>query len=96
MNFHFNPHARQELKNATVYYNSLSISLGDSFSLEVERAISLILRLPEAWPLITPSARRCLTKRFPYGIVYAIRNEEIEIVAVMHLHREPKYWTDRK
>ena len=95
MNLQFNPHARQELKDATVYYNNLSQDVGDSFSHEVERVLSLILRLPEAWPLVTPSTRRCRTKRFPYGIVYRVRKEEIQIIAVMHLSREPQYWKAR-
>jgi plasmid stabilization system protein ParE len=91
MNYHFNPHARQELKNATVYYNSLDPELGDAFAREIERVISLILSLPEAWPLVTASTRRCLVNRFPYGIVYRVRGTHIEIVALMHLSREPKY-----
>jgi hypothetical protein len=34
-------------------------------------------------------------KRFPYGIVYQIRGDEISIVAVAHLHRQPGYWSER-
>jgi hypothetical protein len=34
MNYHFEPHARQELKDATVYYNNLNPALGDAFARE--------------------------------------------------------------
>jgi plasmid stabilization system protein ParE len=34
-------------------------------------------------------------KRLPYGIVYRLREETVEIVAVMHLSREPQYWVSR-
>ena len=95
MNYYFEPHALQELNDATEYYHNLHPALGDAFFQEVVRVISLILKLPEAWPLVTPSTRRCRTKRFPYGIVYRVQEGDIEIVAVMHLAREPQYWADR-
>jgi plasmid stabilization system protein ParE len=95
MNYFFAPHARQELRNATLYLSDVDASLGKAFAEEVERTIALILRFPEAWPRVTPSARRCRTQRFPYAILYRIWDEQIEILAVMHLSRKPDYWTER-
>ncbi len=31
----------------------------------------------------------------PVGILYDVTEEEIRIVAVMHLHRRPGYWKKR-
>ena len=95
MKYYFDPHARQELKDATLYFSNIDPDLGSDFAGEVERTISLILRFPEAWPRVTRLARRCRTQRFPYAILYRIWSEEIEILAVMHLSRKPDYWTDR-
>ena len=95
MNYHFEVHARQELRDAIAYYDSLSSRLGDKFREEVERLISLLLKFPNAWPELSLSTRRCRTKRFPYALIYRSKEEEIEIVAVMHLSREPNYWVDR-
>lgn len=95
MNYYFAPHARQELKDATLYFSNLDPSLGKDFADEVERTISLILRFPEAWPRVTRSARRCRIQRFPYALLYRIGDEQIEILAVMHLSRRPNYWIDR-
>jgi toxin ParE1/3/4 len=39
--------------------------------------------------------RRCLTRVFPYGILYTIERELILILAVAHLAREPDYWKPR-
>jgi hypothetical protein len=36
--------------------------------------------------------RRYRLNRFPYGLVYAVLDNEIVIVAIMHLHRKPDYW----
>ena len=37
----------------------------------------------------------CLA-RFPYGVIYQFLPDHIRIIAVAHLHREPKYWTSRE
>ena|ERR1043165_2186531 len=94
MRYYFNPHARLELREATLHFDGIDPALGKDFAVEVERAISLILRFPEAWPRVTRSVRRCRTQRFQYALLYRIWNEQIEIVAVMHLSRKPGYWAD--
>ena len=33
--------------------------------------------------------------RFPYSLVYGIDEETVVVIAVAHLHREPRYWVDR-
>ncbi|MCI0365313.1 MAG: addiction module protein, partial [Phycisphaerales bacterium] len=38
-------------------------------------------------------ARRRQLRRFPYGIVYSVRSDHILVVALMHLHRRPGYWS---
>jgi len=39
--------------------------------------------------------RRCLLRRFPYGLIYHEELGDILIVAMAHLHRQPEYWRDR-
>jgi hypothetical protein len=36
------------------------------------------------------------TRRFPYGIIYSHDKGVIYILAVMHLHRDPNYWQERR
>jgi hypothetical protein len=53
---------------------------------------------PEAWALLNKDARGTLVRRFPYGVLYSIEEneeKEIYILAVMNLHRDPDYWKDR-
>ena len=47
------------------------------------------------WPVIKDPVRRCLTRKFPYGILDAIEEDYILIVAVMHSSRKPEYWQER-
>ena len=95
MDYSFHPHARSELDEALTYYLKVSPRLARGFLSEVENAIGRILQFPQAWAKLSPTIRRCRTKRFPYGIVYKLGKDRVLIVAVMHLHREPNYWADR-
>jgi hypothetical protein len=58
-------------------------------------AAERISRYPEAWHPLGESVRRCRLNRFPYGLIYAVENGNILVLAVAHLHRKPSYWRDR-
>ena len=47
------------------------------------------------WRAIEEDVRRCLTRVFPYAVLYTIEADFILIVAVMHCSREPGYWKSR-
>ncbi|MGJ5632303.1 hypothetical protein [Nostoc sp. CALU 1950] len=40
--------------------------------------------------------RRCMTRKFPYGILYTIEQDYILVLAVMHCSREAGYWKSRR
>jgi plasmid stabilization system protein ParE len=96
MNYHFHPEAEAELNDAVDYYEHCQEGLGLEFAKEVESAIQTICRFPHAWAPLSENTRRCLMKRFPYGIVFQSKSDKIIIVAVMHLTRKPGYWTKRR
>jgi toxin ParE2 len=50
---------------------------------------------PMAWHSLGGSIRRCQMQRFPYGLIYEPTSVEIIIIAVAHLHQEPRYWRMR-
>ena len=87
--------AREEFSNAVSYYDSQKEGLGDEFADEVWRTISRIVLHPLAWQQLSARTRRCLTKRFPYGVIYQVRSDSILIIALMHLRRHPESWRGR-
>ena len=95
MNYYFEEHARKELRDAISYYEAVDLELGNGFRAAIENTILLIRQFPNAWPQLSATTRRCRTKRFPYGLIYRINNNEIQILAVAHFSREPNYWVDR-
>ena len=95
MNISFVDFAKVELDEAAAYYDNQRSGLGDEFRDEVRRVTDRILEDPTSLPKYTQNSRMCRTHRFPYGIIYQIRQDQIRIVAVMHLHRDSDYWKDR-
>lgn len=87
--------AQSELDDAFAWYDSQSSGLGTQFLDNIDRAIRRIAAYPLSSVEIEQDLRRCLLSRFPYGIIYGIDSETVIVVAVAHLHREPRYWIDR-
>ena len=96
MTFGFHPEAEAELVEAVAFYERAEPSLGEEFSLEVRAAMRNVLSYPNAWPALEGGVRRCLVNRFPYGILYSVEPDRIFVLAVMHLHRRPGYWKERR
>ncbi len=96
MNYTFHPEAEAEFVEAINYFEEVETELGYDFAVEVYSAIERAISFPKAWPVVEEDIRRCLVRRFSYGILYSEEKEGIFVVAVMHLHREPDYWKHRK
>jgi hypothetical protein len=95
MRIEFLAPAEIELIDASSYYNIQSEGLGFEFAAEVKKTIERIIQHPGAWTKLSKRTRRCRTNRFPYGVIYQIKEETILIVAVMHLSRDPQTWKAR-
>ena len=95
MKFIFHPDAEAEFQNSIEYYEERQENLGYDFAFEVHCAIQRAVDFPESWPTIKDEVRRSLVHRFPFGILYAIEEGSIVVVAVMHLHQQSDYWIGR-
>lgn len=95
MRFEFHPDALREYDEAAHYYASCRPRLEVRFMAAVEETIARVVQAPERWPVIEGAVRRCLTRVFPYVVLYTIEPDYLLIVAVMHSHREPGYWHGR-
>ncbi len=95
MKYSFHPSAQYEFNRAIDYYEECQPGLGWQLAKEVNSVIQRIIQFPQAWPPFSENTRRCLTNRFPYGVIYQILDGEILIIAVMQLNRKPEYWKDR-
>jgi plasmid stabilization system protein ParE len=83
--------ADQELTDALNWYDQQLDGLGRDFLDELDRAIRRLAAFPLSSPEIELGLRRCLLARFPYGVIYGVEGDTIIVVAVAHLHRQPRY-----
>src|SRR3954468_7044051 len=95
MRWEIHPEALLEYQEAALYYTASGSALSLRFVEAVEDAIQRIVEALLAWPILDDDVRLCLTRRFPYGVLYTVESDLVLIVAVMHGHREPGYWRGR-
>lgn len=95
MRYGFHPEALEEYEQAALYYADREPGLELSFVEAIEECIQRILDAPARWRVIDEDVRRCLTRVFPYGILYTVEPDYVLIVALMHCSREPGYWKQR-
>jgi len=95
LKFLFHPEAGLELTQATEFYQSKEQNLGIEFLEDVYSAITRILEFPKSFPVFSANTRRRLVNRFPFAIIYQIRDNEIFILAITHLSPRPGYWKER-
>lgn len=95
MNVLFLTLAQQEIDEAFNWFDERTDDKGIAFLDDLDRVVRHVKAYPLASPEIEPEIRRCLFARFPFALVYGIDDETIVVIAVVHSHREPRYWVDR-
>jgi len=93
------PFANNDEYEAYEWYEKQRIGLGEELLKELQTAYPKIANNPEHYSFIDErkELRDFLIHRFPYLIVYRIKVDAIEIIAVHHAKKYPlkKYGDDR-
>ena len=95
MRFYFHELAQTEFDRAIEYYEECLPGLGLEFAQEVHATIIRIMKYPNAWTPLSRNTRRCLVNRFPFGVVYQVKSDDLHIIAVADLRHRPEYWLNR-
>jgi toxin ParE1/3/4 len=91
------PEADRELSEGAIFYTrEANVEVGLAFILEYERALVLLCAHPQLGAPWRNNRRRFPLRKFPYSIIYYIRDEELRVIALAHHRRKPGYWTGRK
>ena len=95
MKYEFHPAALEEYREAALWYAEREPQVAQQFVASVEEAVARIIAAPQRWRIVDEDVRRCLTRVFPFGILYTVEVDFLLIVAVMHFSRAPGYWKSR-
>ena len=90
------PEAAEEAAASALRYEQIDPELGARFRAEVEAAVVKAISAPELFRRRTGDYRQSRVAGFPFAVVFRILPRgDIEIPAIMHLHRRPGYWLER-
>ena len=87
--------AARDLFNAIEFYDDLALGLGQDLVDAFDSALSQILAFPHSGSPHLRNTRRILLRGFPFSVVYRVKPDIIEVVALAHRSRSPDYWTER-
>ncbi len=96
MKYVFHPEALTEYAEAVEYYLHKNPKIAQAFIDAIEETIYRIRETPTRYSILDEDIRRCLTRKFPYSVLYTIEQDSILILAIMHSSRKPGYWKNRK
>jgi plasmid stabilization system protein ParE len=91
----FRPQAATELAEAVDWYEAHGQGLGAEFLRSLDAVVAHLQRHPTLYPIVFGNARRAVLRRFPYSVIYIVRDDELLIAACIHSRRDPSRWQER-
>lgn len=86
------PRADLDVAAAFEWYEKERSGLGREFLDELRATYDRITHGPLKYQYLRSGIRRALVRRFPYGVYFAIEDEVIVVLCVLHASRDPAEW----
>jgi hypothetical protein len=90
------PEAEIDILEAATWYENERAGLGGRFLSGVRETLRRVELTPRGYAIIFKDVRRALVDRFPFGVFFFVEGETATVIAVMHLHRRPASWSERR
>jgi toxin ParE1/3/4 len=88
--------ARDDLRDAHLWYDLREPALGFEFVQEVVRTLRKAAAEPSLYRIVDSSGvRRVLLKRFPYLALFRVENDQVVVYAILHTKRSDRSWRRR-
>jgi plasmid stabilization system protein ParE len=91
------PLAKEDIKEAALWYEEKQTGLGKRFTEQVREKVSFIKTTPKACNIRYDNVRTAVLNVFPFMIHYLIDkdNKTVIVLAVLHTSRTPEIWKNR-
>jgi plasmid stabilization system protein ParE len=86
------PEALTEIHEALTWYSLRGLDLDAAFLDELVRVLEVIRTSPEQYPQAGGDLRKAVMRRFPYLVLYRVRDDEVVVTSCIHGRRNPKRW----
>jgi toxin ParE1/3/4 len=90
------PFVEHDLDKAASWYEERQPGLRETFLERVGDVLSRIEHNPLLYQTVHLDIRRAPLRQFPYGVYYALIEDEIHVLAVVHDARHPSVWRRRR
>ena len=91
----FTPSTKQHLREARDWYDADGLDLGKALLRDVLAATNRIASDPEQFAKVYGEVRQLVLKRFLYVISFRVKNDQVEVLSILHGHRNPNIWKRR-
>jgi toxin ParE1/3/4 len=78
------------------WYEREQAGLGQAFLDELRDTYNRVAAGPLKYQLLRSGIRRALIRRFPYAVYFAVEENAIVVLAVLHAARDPAEWQQRR
>ena len=88
--------AKRDLTHARDWYDLQRAGSGLRFIKEFGRTLKSICQSPDSYPIFSELPFRfAMLKRFPYSVLYEVRNNTVLIYGVLHNAMDEARWLNR-
>jgi len=91
----FHPSAGDEVVAIKRWYLERSEDAAARFEEELRQVVVGLEEYPMRWRERSAGVRQHVMHRFPFLVVYRVKQAIVEVVAVAHGRRRPGYWKSR-
>jgi plasmid stabilization system protein ParE len=91
----FRPQVAADIAETVAWYAFHRPGLETDFVEDFHPALATIERNPFQYQIVEREIRRATLRRFPYGVMYVVSDQELLIVACLHGRRNPANWRRR-
>jgi len=86
----FVPEIEEDITSGYTWYEAKARGLGEEFLRMFYTYAMEITRNPLLYPKVHSKFHRCLLRRFPYAVYFAIEDDQIIVFGLFHCVRDPR------